>query len=32
MKGFQLMINLDDPAEADRIFAAPSEGGTVAVR
>ena len=30
-KGFQIMLNLDDPAEADRIFHALSEGGTVGV-
>ena len=28
-KGLQIMMNLDDPAEADRIFEALSEGGTV---
>src|SRR5438132_2968737 len=30
-KGFQIMLNLDDPDEADRIFQALSDGGTVAV-
>jgi PhnB protein len=30
-KGIQLMINLDDPAEAERIFQALSGGGTVTV-
>ena len=30
-KGIQMMINLEDPAEADRIFQALSDGGTVTV-
>ena len=30
-KGFQVMLNLDDPAEADRIFQALSDGATTTV-
>jgi PhnB protein len=29
MKGFSVSVNVDDPKEADRIFKAFSEGGTV---
>jgi PhnB protein len=29
MKGFQVNISIDDPAEADRVFNALAEGGTV---
>jgi PhnB protein len=28
-QGFSVTLNLDDPAEADRIFKAPAENGTV---
>lgn len=29
MKGFSVTLGIDDPAEADRVFAALAEGGTV---
>jgi PhnB protein len=31
MQGFTVTINLDDTAEAERIFAALSEGGNIAM-